>query len=433
MADGGHVDLIIKNPCLPDAEYRTSISLAASVRELKEVLQQSHPCRPRVDEQKIIFAGKVLADCDGLDGHMARHDTSSPITLHLVIRQAHNWPSQPAQPQAEQSRTQAQSPVDAPPTADVDAPPSTAESSGLHAEAGQWVYRCVGQQYVTWEIHGQPYVFAQPLVQPFWEAASGTGTSFAAWGHQPAMAASAWGGGYPAVWNCGFYTQQPWPCDGAGLYGPHGAHGQWQGPGLAGDAGGAPGDAADPAQDARDPAVAHEPPAPAQDDEAAGEAVVPQREALQLALKLVLLVFMLGQDGNVQRIVLLSLVAVVIFLFQTNTFPAWVPALRPPPPAQGPPRRVGDRDAGVPEAPAAEAPMPPAQPSLLGDAVSLLIAFFSSLFPGWQLQQHIPPADVAYGAPPDGAMPAVAGADVGAADAAAQAAPMDRDGINANE
>ena len=57
------VHLIIKSPSSEmDAPLRLSVSLHGTVGDIKECLMKQHPEHPHPSEQRLIFAGKLLAD-----------------------------------------------------------------------------------------------------------------------------------------------------------------------------------------------------------------------------------------------------------------------------------------------------------------------------------------------------------------------------------
>ncbi|KAG8467543.1 hypothetical protein KFE25_000859 [Diacronema lutheri] len=393
---GGTVDLIIKNPSLPDAEFRATVPLASSVLELKERLHRSHPCKPLVDEQKIIFAGKVLQDSEGLEGHMARHDTSVPITLHLVIRQASTWISQPTDVNSPAPLGAAlPGPLPEPMAVDHDAgrppqPPAGAQPGADASYPSYGTFRCIGYQHVVQYIHGQPYVFAVPALEPVWLVTPPgsqlpPGAFFAPWvappGAQPVLTPAPVGA-------------QPWTH--AQPHAPAGADASADAPhaAAASDAVGRPtgaeGDGERAAEHAAAPLAPPVAPVPADGDAAQGA----QRDALQLALKLVLLVFMLGQDGDVDRLLLLCTIALAIFVAQTQNLAQLITSFRPPAllgggAGGGPrPNAAADDDAA-----AAGGGAPREGAAAGGTArfcLACCVAFLSSLFPGYQLQPAQP-------------------------------------------
>mmetsp|Transcript_37045 Transcript_37045/g.83848 ORF Transcript_37045/g.83848 Transcript_37045/m.83848 type:complete len:303 (+) Transcript_37045:592-1500(+) len=144
-------------------------------------------------------------------------------------------------------------------------------------------------------------------------------------------------------------------------------------------------------------------PADAARDEAAGEGNV---DAVKLLLKLVLFVYILGQDGGPNRTFLLSIGAVIVFLGQVgylDFIPRLVaPAPRPQVPPAGqaaPTHAVGDAanvadPAGDGADPALagdsseqavegdeEARQPPPARSVWRELEGVVVAFFTSLFP----------------------------------------------------
>lgn len=368
------VELIIKNAsCAADTEFRTTVPLASSVRELKEQLHRSHPSKPLVDEQKIIFAGKVLDDSEGLQTHMARHDTSVPITLHLVIRRASALISQPAQPRpAPPAPIPPPAPAPLPPAAEpVCAPPVTGHAGAqrdvhdVYTPYGS--FRCTGYQYITQYVQGQPFVFTVPTLEPLWIALpAGAPLPPGAW-LAPGVSPP---GAYPVLTPTPV-NAQPWRAS------------MWQAELAPSDspfAAGAAHDATHAAEPAAPPPAPPQAPAPpvAGDD----AAQVAQRDAVQLALKLVLLVFMLGQDGDIERLLLLCTVAVAIFVVQTHNLAHLLPSFRAPAALGG-----GGGGGGEPRGAAADT----GPGSTFRFWMACCVAFLSSLFPGYQLQPQPQP------------------------------------------
>ncbi|KAJ3215870.1 hypothetical protein HDU67_010227 [Dinochytrium kinnereticum] len=109
---GGHANLLtihVKCPTLPDLAFSVHcakggvlgdgevaatgggrvLGVAATVADLKLALQESYPLAPKVDDQRLIFAGSLLADHQPLLSHVFRKsDLSAPQTVHLVVKNA---------------------------------------------------------------------------------------------------------------------------------------------------------------------------------------------------------------------------------------------------------------------------------------------------------------------------------------------------------
>ena len=170
-----------------------------------------------------------------------------------------------------------------------------------------------------------------------------------------------------------------------------------------------PGDAGDgqaAANAAAQPAAAAAAAAAADGGEGMDDGEDGRADGIRLLLKLVFFVYILGQDGTQQRLFLLTLGAVIIFLAQTGrldfmqrlmiavpTFTVPPPPPPPPPPpvpAEGGEEREGGAAAG--EAGAGAETTPPAPPpepegavmSFVRDVESVVGAFFASLLPSWR-------------------------------------------------
>ena len=62
-SSAAQVDLVIKSPSSEtEAPLRLSVSLDGTIRDIKERLRQQHPDHPPPADQRLIFAGKLLAD-----------------------------------------------------------------------------------------------------------------------------------------------------------------------------------------------------------------------------------------------------------------------------------------------------------------------------------------------------------------------------------
>jgi len=136
-------------------------------------------------------------------------------------------------------------------------------------------------------------------------------------------------------------------------------------------------------------------------------------DGVKLLLKLAFFVYLLGQDGGQQRLFLLSIGALLIFLAQTgrldfmNRIHLFIPRFTQPlPPPRPPPAEPNadpnaegggaDGEPGGGGAAAAQEPEPPAEGiamSLFRDVESIIGAFFASLLPSWRPDDYpdIPP------------------------------------------
>ena len=136
-------------------------------------------------------------------------------------------------------------------------------------------------------------------------------------------------------------------------------------------------------------------------------------DALKLLLKLILFVYILGQDGGQERLILLSLGALLIFLAQTGRLdflsnfafrlPNFTERPRPEPRPEVVPAAPGDAEL---RARLGLEPRPPANAAeeaaleqqqraeegtvlnLLRDIESVVGAFFASLWPSWRAREQ---------------------------------------------
>ncbi|KAI9025619.1 hypothetical protein DFJ74DRAFT_664976 [Hyaloraphidium curvatum] len=77
------LSLLIRSPSLP-ADHAVSLPRASRVADLKAALAAQLPSRPRAEDQRVIYAGRVLADAEGLEDAV-RGNAGTPV-LHLVVR-----------------------------------------------------------------------------------------------------------------------------------------------------------------------------------------------------------------------------------------------------------------------------------------------------------------------------------------------------------
>lgn len=353
MAQSPSVDLMVKNPNFPDDQFRTSVPLESSIRLLKELLHQTHPCKPALQKQKIIFGGKVLSDGDTLSSVLVQHDCTSPVTVHLVIQQEAASRAAARSPPPSTPFTSAPAEAEAPRRAD-DGMATGGAGPFLPPHMQQPPFVCAGYHYAWCDVGGQPYVFLVPSLYPNpWACAhspleaGGVGEFFPS--HAPPMEASSAPGDQPEADAAAAREEVERGVDNA----PD-AHGA----------------AADGAADV------------------AAQPMEGARDSLQFALKLLLLVFMLGQDGDLEWLAIIGAAAVAIFIAHTPQFGHLVARLRVGQhlarqlPVYGRMEASDDEDAAPAQAPQASSVIR----TEFRDAMLLVVAFFSSLVPGWQMR-----------------------------------------------
>jgi len=472
-APAHHVDLVIKTPSSEsEAPLRLSVSLDGTVRDIKERLRQQHPEHPPPSDQRLIFAGKLLADSLRTADVLRQRDVNEPQTFHLMLplkesparSSSSSAPSvsrtvsAPAAPSSTPSSSSATAAAAAAATASaVAATSAQGNANAAAASAGaasprQPVHRSppptggaaafwppsgaadvpmpmpfttaaevpfmqqphpfntggVATSFYFQEWDGQPYVFALPAVTsfapplPYVHAQIGT-FALASLGDGAALGQPLFAGSYvgnlPVPTNLA-EEQVNAENVGAGMAAAGG--GEQAGGGFGGGMGLAAGVGGMGAE-----------------GEVQGEEG--RTDSLKLFLKLAFFVYVLGQDGTNQRIILLLVGALVIFLAQTGRldFLRGLAAPHPPPAnngraaqprqqADGAPPAAGDNNsAAVPEGGAdgrverepadgavdgdgneAGAQVVPAPEStavsLLRDIESVVAAFFTSLMPTWR-------------------------------------------------
>ncbi|CAG8434121.1 5303_t:CDS:2 [Diversispora eburnea] len=82
----GKVRIFIRSPTIPSLEgFSILISLDSSVLTLKQAIFESHPLKPIVSDQKLIYRGRVLNDPDTII-NILRDGLETDQTFHLVIK-----------------------------------------------------------------------------------------------------------------------------------------------------------------------------------------------------------------------------------------------------------------------------------------------------------------------------------------------------------
>ena len=98
MASANSVEVTVRSPTASTTDLRMKIGLNDTVGEIKQRLFREHPDQPLPDEQRLIFAGRVLADDARTADVLLQYDVSRPQTFHLMTS-----PSEAASPQRMQS------------------------------------------------------------------------------------------------------------------------------------------------------------------------------------------------------------------------------------------------------------------------------------------------------------------------------------------
>jgi len=428
---------MIRSP-MQKEDLHLTLDDRATVSQVKAMIHVRHESMPAPPDQRLIFAGKLLADEAKLLDILGQLNLREPHIFHLMISHKSQSPSATSPEKRRASLLEAMphadaalAPSAAPPSGpssepvrapaavrlaesrqDLDARGFSARQNGAHpgglperlhstqpqqpplfAQAQllqqqqqallptqQLLWMGAGVNLVAQEIHGQPYVFALPQLPAL------LGDMV----YMPGASAAA----VPACW----FEQQT----------------AVSAPPVGAPAAAATDDAGAEAERAAALRLPAQPPVMP----AGGAGAVAGREALlgngeeehtdglKLLLKLALFVYILSQDGGSNRVILLTASAVIIYLAQTGWLdvvrrfaerqlqPQPAVAVAPPTPTAdaaggGGDEPIGDAadaDLAAAEATAGgeahrggEAPAPPR--SLLRDVETVLVAFVTSLFP----------------------------------------------------
>ena len=84
-ASANSVEVTVRSPTASTTDLRMKIGLNDTVGEIKQRLFREHPDQPRPDEQRLIFAGRVLADDARTADVLLQYDVSRPQTFHLML------------------------------------------------------------------------------------------------------------------------------------------------------------------------------------------------------------------------------------------------------------------------------------------------------------------------------------------------------------
>jgi len=79
------VNLVIKNPSSTATDFKVTMEPQQTVFELKLRLQEQYPTKPNPDQQKLIFAGRLLKNESTLSEVLSQYDINATQTFHLVV------------------------------------------------------------------------------------------------------------------------------------------------------------------------------------------------------------------------------------------------------------------------------------------------------------------------------------------------------------
>ncbi|ORY97632.1 hypothetical protein BCR43DRAFT_490090 [Syncephalastrum racemosum] len=262
----------VRSPSLSET-LTVHITRSATVNALKREITLCHPAQPNQEDQRIIYAGRLLHDDQTLAQILQKSDTMTMPTFHLVVK-----PLKATEPSATATKTQPLSfPTASAPSQTIPTTEPPSMSSGPeHREMPQQQHSQYGQFSSATGIN--PHIPTDPAPLP---------------------------GGYQLVAINGQYYLAPVlvPSDTPILTQRHHQQHQQQ-------------------QQQR-----YEPQQPQQPQRAqAGRPLAnpvriqPMRNAtsIWLALKLIFVLFIVCQDASIERILISHVVAVVFFLYQTG-------------------------------------------------------------------------------------------------------------------
>ncbi|KAI8142045.1 hypothetical protein BJV82DRAFT_714509 [Fennellomyces sp. T-0311] len=81
----GSLTINLRSPSMSETMTLTT-DRDASVRSLKRLIHTVHPKKPSINDQRIIFGGKLLNDADILSRILEKTDVDSIPTFHLVVK-----------------------------------------------------------------------------------------------------------------------------------------------------------------------------------------------------------------------------------------------------------------------------------------------------------------------------------------------------------
>jgi len=79
------IQIIIKNPSVNVGDFKIEMELFNTIKELKIELSERYPSKPKVEQQKLIFAGKLLKNDSTISEVLNQYDEKVTQTFHLVI------------------------------------------------------------------------------------------------------------------------------------------------------------------------------------------------------------------------------------------------------------------------------------------------------------------------------------------------------------
>jgi len=80
-----NIELIIKNPSSSSLDFKIQANLSDTIEQLKYQLFEKYPSNPRIEQQKLIFAGRLLKNESLLSEVLNQYDTTTSHTFHIVI------------------------------------------------------------------------------------------------------------------------------------------------------------------------------------------------------------------------------------------------------------------------------------------------------------------------------------------------------------
>ncbi|KAJ3008498.1 hypothetical protein HKX48_008498 [Thoreauomyces humboldtii] len=151
------IDVSIRCPTFPSDSYTVTVSLDASIAQLKKVVSEVIPGRPPTTAMRLIHAGKLLGDPSIVRDHL-----KADAVIHLVVRNADD----PVTPTSStpRSTTPAIRPHSAPARPTVLPTPTAAAPAPQVQQLPQ-----AAQPFQVVMINGLPYAMHAPAYHPMYQ------------------------------------------------------------------------------------------------------------------------------------------------------------------------------------------------------------------------------------------------------------------------
>eukprot|EP01121_Diplochlamys_sp_Union-15-3_P013478 TRINITY_DN4186_c0_g1_i1.p1 TRINITY_DN4186_c0_g1~~TRINITY_DN4186_c0_g1_i1.p1 ORF type:complete len:379 (-),score=66.90 TRINITY_DN4186_c0_g1_i1:67-1134(-) len=333
------IKIVLKSPSKDSSQLELECPNTLTVTELKKLIEATHPQKPASSRQRLIFGGKLLRDTEKLSDVTFYADLSIPQVFHLVI-----------------SRTS-----DTPSNTNLPSPPSfmsSTDTSNVNNNNNNNNNNNVNNN----NFNPNRYV-------PFrgFGPVPGNNPIYYNMGANP----------FPPPFRRNFHDPNQFP--GAQFNDQHSPHFQQFNPFQRAF------------QQPHQP-LNEQPPAPVQPNNNAQQVPNPQQQGLNfnLIVKLLLLVYLFSQGGSNWKIVIMSIVAFFIYLYQTGRLRI-LARVYVAPPARANNDGVNNNNNqenvnnNVNVAPQTQ------RQGVIGEILGFFLPLVYSLFPNWEPTDLVPP------------------------------------------